>query len=578
MTSVTSRRSSGGGAASTSKNSSPDLTAKILRHRRKGKLVIPLVRIREDDRHFKATSPSEVKRSRRTSNEDDEEVEVIIVDDDQEVDLKRSQEVGRKQRNERSANLGLDLGQNCTPSPHRWPSRNGHGILTRPTSQARVSSLASSTVTSSSMTSSSASSSSIQVPKRNLRDREADKPVLATRQRGTRSPEAAEPDKDKENESQLRAALLKQLNLIKKQSEDLVEKDRALRELQKENEQLKRRVKKLELSSQKLTESLEEAKAKAVDIDTAKEGRRGVEMVDQSTVTDISDVAVPLADTTKVRKKVAKVKKVVVNGKTQEKKRRRRKKKAAKEVNDAASETASETPTIHETSEVYYCSAGEDFVAREKEEIAKIKSEAILPEWRVNPLPSLSVRERVSFRSELEENLDDAVFLKRHAKLELDERRRKRWDMQRMREHLNIQRLKARYEQPEHLGKKTATSSKRKCKSKNSKKGKEDEEDEDNLSESLYPDPTNITHVEVNEKLPICAFGLPIPIVPPEEFSIPWLSDEGEDLEAAMEAQSALAQTVPPKTGVAKTTLSLKIKSPEGNGFETPPTKKVKRS
>lgn len=248
------------------------------------------------------------------------------------------------------------------------------------------------------------------------------------------------------------------------------------------------------------------------------------------------------------------------------------------------SEAASETPTIHETDEIYYCSAGEDFVAREKEEIEKIKAEAVLPEWRVNPLQGLSVRERIS-ESEEAEVLEEAVFLKRHSKLELDERRRKRWDMQRIREQVNLQRLKARYEQPEHLtkyssvtngsSKKNSTKSKKKGKGKNSKKGAEDkgtkEEDEDQMSESLYPDPVNITHIEVSDKLPLCAFGLPIPIVPAEEFSIPWLSDQGEDLEA-MELESGHAVT---EIGT-KTIVSLKIRSPE-QGYPDPQPPQVRK-
>nr|XP_013226370.2 protein CASC3 [Columba livia] len=41
-------------------------------------------------------------------------------------------------------------------------------------------------------------------------------------------------------------------------------------------------------------------------------------------------------------------------------------------------------------------------------------------------------------------NLDDSVFAKRHAKLELDEKRRKRWDIQRIREQRILQRLQLR--------------------------------------------------------------------------------------------------------------------------------------
>jgi male-specific lethal 1 len=42
------------------------------------------------------------------------------------------------------------------------------------------------------------------------------------------------------------------------------------------------------------------------------------------------------------------------------------------------------------------------------------------------------------------ENTDDAAFLQRHQKLELDEKRRKRWDLQRIREQRQMEKLRER--------------------------------------------------------------------------------------------------------------------------------------
>ena len=44
------------------------------------------------------------------------------------------------------------------------------------------------------------------------------------------------------------------------------------------------------------------------------------------------------------------------------------------------------------------------------------------------------------------EAVDDDAYLRRHGKPEAEEKRRKRWDMQRIREQRNTERLKARYD------------------------------------------------------------------------------------------------------------------------------------
>ncbi|KAM9296745.1 male-specific lethal 1 homolog [Gastrophryne carolinensis] len=63
-----------------------------------------------------------------------------------------------------------------------------------------------------------------------------------------------------------------------------------------------------------------------------------------------------------------------------------------------------------------------------------------IPSWREHPIKPLQDVNS----SEIPENLDDSVFAKRHSKLELDEKRRKRWDIQRIREQRILQRLQLR--------------------------------------------------------------------------------------------------------------------------------------
>ncbi|KFV68579.1 Male-specific lethal 1, partial [Dryobates pubescens] len=69
-----------------------------------------------------------------------------------------------------------------------------------------------------------------------------------------------------------------------------------------------------------------------------------------------------------------------------------------------------------------------------------LASAPAVPSWRDHVVEPL----RDPNPSDILENLDDSVFAKRHAKLELDEKRRKRWDIQRIREQRILQRLQLR--------------------------------------------------------------------------------------------------------------------------------------
>uniref|UniRef100_A0A667X5Y2 MSL complex subunit 1b n=1 Tax=Myripristis murdjan TaxID=586833 RepID=A0A667X5Y2_9TELE len=119
------------------------------------------------------------------------------------------------------------------------------------------------------------------------------------------------------------------------------------------------------------------------------------------------------------------------------------------------------------------------------------------PSWRENciePIVSESP-------SNIPEALDDSVFLKRHAKLELDEKRRKRWDIQRIREQRMFQRLQQRM---------------------NKKKVVQEVEPE--LS-SFYPDTEDVESIVITPFLPVVAFGRPLPKLTQQNFELPWLDD-----------------------------------------------------
>jgi len=114
------------------------------------------------------------------------------------------------------------------------------------------------------------------------------------------------------------------------------------------------------------------------------------------------------------------------------------------------------------------------------------------PTWRIkstNPCYSM----------EGTEDIADQVLLKRHEKMEKEEKQRKRWDMQRMRQEQQLQKLRARQE------KQHAAQSKK-------------EE-----TTSLLPSLEAATHICVEEKIPVAAFGRPIPSLPYATFTLPWL-------------------------------------------------------
>ncbi|XP_044729150.1 male-specific lethal 1-like 1 isoform X2 [Chrysoperla carnea] len=121
-----------------------------------------------------------------------------------------------------------------------------------------------------------------------------------------------------------------------------------------------------------------------------------------------------------------------------------------------------------------------------------------VPSWRIKVFTSC-------YSMEGTENLDDDVFNKRHLRLENDERRRKRWDVQRIREQRHIEKLKQRQERVGSGGR-----------------------TDDHISEppnSLWPSLDDIKYIEITEHLPVTAFGVPIAQFTPSEFSLPWLNE-----------------------------------------------------
>lgn len=149
------------------------------------------------------------------------------------------------------------------------------------------------------------------------------------------------------------------------------------------------------------------------------------------------------------------------------------------------------------TTEMYLCRWHQPPPSPLQEPSPKKEETVAIPSWRdhlVEPLRDLNPLE-------LLENLDDSVFSKRHAKLELDEKRRKRWDIQRIREQRILQRLQLRMYK---------------------KKGIQESEPE---VTSFFPESDDVESLLITPYLPVVAFGRPLPKLTPQNFALPWLDE-----------------------------------------------------
>lgn len=126
-----------------------------------------------------------------------------------------------------------------------------------------------------------------------------------------------------------------------------------------------------------------------------------------------------------------------------------------------------------------------------------IKSKEV-PEWRHKPM-------HPAYTMEGTENIEDDTILKRHARHEMDEKRRKRWDIQRMRQQQQFEKLKA----------------------SEARRGRKEKKGRETSSPiSLLPSLEDMTHLMVSDTVPISVFGVPLPNLPHAPFSLPWLDGD----------------------------------------------------
>lgn len=153
-----------------------------------------------------------------------------------------------------------------------------------------------------------------------------------------------------------------------------------------------------------------------------------------------------------------------------------------------------------------------------------------IPTWEI-------IETQKCYKTGIKEDLSDDAFLKRHSKFEIDERRRKKWDVQRIREQRTIERLKRRHCKAEIL--------------------ESEQKKVDSVFCSFYPTPDSVKYIQITDELPVQAFGEPIPLLKPCEFSIPWMTNSTNSGSGKIrKRRSYLNSSSPKKRGTLKSTSS----------------------
>lgn len=376
-----------------------------------------------------------------------------------------------------------------------------------------------------------------------------------------------------DSHSRLRNLLVAQLDLIKRQSDAIITKDRQLRELRQENRVLQQRLVNLGQTS---------------NTNTNCETKKGPENKANETLLVKSKVYHSMTIVTK-DKAVETTSELLDNYIKQPKISNSSSTIVPKSnVKDNKSTDPIQTETLHlptnlETDKPYYTFQGEEFLRAEEKEIKEILSQAEVPAWRTVSVPTC-------YSMEGTENIEDETVLKRHNKPELDEKRRKRWDLQRLRQQRQVERLRARYDSsdPTNPNNHIHKSSLKKLNSTNKtiNKGLNSMNDcptgdafansdssmntKSNETDWLYtlqPLPELATHIQVSEKLPVNAFGYSVPMLPKQDFSLPWLKEntnEESSYRSKSTCPSKPAKSVKPTSTSTISTLQRGVKKAKG--------------
>lgn len=129
------------------------------------------------------------------------------------------------------------------------------------------------------------------------------------------------------------------------------------------------------------------------------------------------------------------------------------------------------------------------------------KSVVSVPPWKL-----VAHQDKPVITGDNEEDISNDAFARRHLKPETEEKKRKRWDLQHLRQQRHHEMLSRKYNERQINKTQAKTAS---CNS---------------VSNTLDRDPSNVMAIEISDIVPVCAFGRPLPAVEVKEMELPWFS------------------------------------------------------
>lgn len=123
---------------------------------------------------------------------------------------------------------------------------------------------------------------------------------------------------------------------------------------------------------------------------------------------------------------------------------------------------------------------------------------------------------------ELHEDISNSAYEKRHSKPEQEEKRRKRWDLQQARQQRQHEMLIQKYNERQQKG--IIQTIQGQGLLKDGVTSMPPSSSEIPMVDTIYKESDHIMAVEVSELVPVCAFGYPVPSLPPRELELPWFS------------------------------------------------------
>lgn len=285
--------------------------------------------------------------------------------------------------------------------------------------------------------------------------------------------------------NKLKSMLILHLEVIKKQTDQLLSKDKQISKLKQENADLREKLAAAEQERSRKTPRKNPAKTPAKEVNNG-EGKKvtGTPGKRKSKQTTENVVEKPKEIERDGHKYTNGVSSPLIQNQHED-----------SDSNDKQQQQQ-QIKCITSTKQYLTCAWKKSLAEQDADREPELRSNLEIPSWTECELvPCYTVDADM-------EDLSDEAFQKRHQKWEVNEKRRKRWDVQRLREVRTVEKLKQRYMKEELQEMRLKT-------------GKP-------LTQSFYPDVDSLKFIQIVDDLPVLAFGEPIPCLPATDFALPW--------------------------------------------------------